>query len=364
MARRREANVFSLSFLDVMSCGFGAVILIYIIINHATETHSQEVNEQLMAEVTRIEEQVEDETAHLVQLKNTLEVTEDEIITTEGLVLKVIQQIRELEAEIESLRESGSSQTDSIEILKAELKRLEEDAASLEGSVAGDETSGSSLRSIVGEGDRQYLTGLKIGGQHILILVDASASMLDETIVNVVRRRNLPDEQKLASEKWQRAIRTVEWITANMPKDARFQLVTFNTDAKSIVPDSGVEWLEAIDRASTDAAMDALKKVIPKGGTSLHAALSMSNQFEPKPDNVFLIVDSLPTQGQQPARGSVVQSRQRVGFFSDAMNLLPIATPFNIILFPMEGDPLAAPSYWRMAQATGGSFLSPPRDWP
>mgnify|MGYP000709420286 CR=1 FL=1 len=29
---RRQTNVFSLSFLDVMSCGFGAVVLIFLII--------------------------------------------------------------------------------------------------------------------------------------------------------------------------------------------------------------------------------------------------------------------------------------------------------------------------------------------
>ena len=33
MAKRRETNIFSLSFLDVMSCGFGAVVLIFLIIN-------------------------------------------------------------------------------------------------------------------------------------------------------------------------------------------------------------------------------------------------------------------------------------------------------------------------------------------
>ena len=32
MAKQRESNLFTLSFLDVMSCGFGAVILLYVII--------------------------------------------------------------------------------------------------------------------------------------------------------------------------------------------------------------------------------------------------------------------------------------------------------------------------------------------
>jgi len=30
----------------------------------------------------------------------------------------------------------------------------------------------------------------------------------------------------------------------------------------------------------------------------------------------------------------------------------------------MEGDPLAASEFWQLAQVSGGSFMSPARDWP
>ena len=33
-ARRRNLNPISLAFLDVMFCGFGAVILIFLILDH------------------------------------------------------------------------------------------------------------------------------------------------------------------------------------------------------------------------------------------------------------------------------------------------------------------------------------------
>ena len=364
MAKRREFNVFTLSFLDVMFCGFGSVILIFIIINHSTETTSQEINAQLLAEVKKIELQVENETLNLVELRNTLEEAEDEIITTEALVLEIILAIKELQAKIQELADSGASQKDNIEALKSELKLLEEEAASLEGSVAGAESSGSSLRNIVGQGDRQYLTGLKIGGQHILILLDASASMLDKTIVNVIIRRNLPDDIKLQSEKWQRAIRTVEWIIANMPSDANFQLFTFNTETRPAIENTENEWLRVIEKADIDEALANLKKIIPSGGTSLHHPFAVARNMEPQPDNIFLIIDSLPTQGFEQPKRSAIESRDRVALFSSALEELPDASPINIILFPMEGDPIAAPSYWRLAQITGGSFLAPPDDWP
>ena len=57
---------------------------------------------------------------------------------------------------------------------------------------------GDNVRSFVGDGDRQYLTGLKVGGKRILLLVDASASMLADDIVNAVRRRHFPPETRRA----------------------------------------------------------------------------------------------------------------------------------------------------------------------
>ncbi len=364
MARKREFNVFSLSFLDIMSCGFGAVILVFIIINHSTEATSQEVNATVLAEITRVEKLVENETAQLITLKNTVKEKEDEIVTTEDLAIKIIETIKVLEAELAEINEDGASQEKSIASLKSELKLLEEDAANLEGSVAADSANGTALRTIVGQGDRQYLTGMKVGGDHILILLDTSASMLDKTIVNVIRRRNMSDAEKLKSEKWQRAIRTVEWIIANMPKDAQFQLYTFNQKAESVVTDSKTDWLKAAERADTDRAIDQIKKTIPSGGTSLHLAFAAIAKLDPLPDNIFLLVDGLPTMGIELPKKTVVESRDRVSLFTESLQRIPGNSPINVILFPMEGDPIAAPSYWRLAQITGGSFLAPPKDWP
>ncbi len=38
---RRSASVFSLSFLDAMTCGFGAVVLFFMIINAARRSVSR-----------------------------------------------------------------------------------------------------------------------------------------------------------------------------------------------------------------------------------------------------------------------------------------------------------------------------------
>jgi len=38
--KRRQLNTFSLSFLDIMACGFGAVTLLFLILKHDPTTVS------------------------------------------------------------------------------------------------------------------------------------------------------------------------------------------------------------------------------------------------------------------------------------------------------------------------------------
>ena len=59
-----------------------------------------------------------------------------------------------------------------------------------------------------------------------------SASMLDETLVNILRMRNMPEVQKmLARRSGSAPWRTVDWLTTQFPPDSKFQIYAFNTQA-------------------------------------------------------------------------------------------------------------------------------------
>jgi hypothetical protein len=64
------------------------------------------------------------------------------------------------------------------------------------------------------------------------------------------------------------------------------------------------------------------------------------------------------------AKKKLVSSEERVEFFAQAIRRIPGGTPINTLLFPMEGDPIAAGSFWQLAVTTKGSFITPSRDWP
>ncbi|KGE04464.1 vWA domain-containing protein [Pseudohaliea rubra] len=363
MARRKRSfSTFNLSFLDIMSCGFGAVVLVFLIIDHSIEVQSQELNADLLSEVNMLEEDIRVGEEGLVALRNALGETDEAIVEAQGRASRVTEEIDRYEALISDLADDGYTDDDALEKLKAEVRSLEEEVKRLR--EAAKEEGGRSARSFTGDGQRQYLTGLNLGGRHIVILLDASASMLADRLVNVIRLRNMDETVQRQAEKWQRTVATVDWLSAQLPVNASYQVIAFNTEARSVLPETDGSWLEVANQPQLESVSTALGKLVPGGGTSLHNAFVALGRLSPAPDNIFLLTDGLPTQGANPPRGTKVSGRERQKLYRDAIRSLPQNVPVNIILAPMEGDPMAASEFWQLAQATGGSFMSPSRDWP
>ena len=361
---RRRVNVFSLSFLDAMTCGFGAVVLFFMVINASVGLRAGKMTSDLQAEVDRLELEVLEGYKMLVEVRNSVNDVDDRTVTARGLATRLIEQIAALRVELATYEGDTISQKEHINRLKADLKSLEEAARRYSAAAPSEETPGDRLRVHIGDGDRQYLTGLKVGGERIFILVDASASMLGDTIVNIIRRRNLPDSVKIQAEKWQQAVKTVDWVTTQIPRTSQFQIYTFNETASAVTPGTEEQWLDGGDREVLDRAVAALRGIVPEKGTNLHAGLAALKTMRPRPDNLILIVDGLPTQGAQPSRKRKVSGDERVRLFNSAVDGLTRSVPVNVILLPMEGDPMAASAFWKLAVATGGSYMSPSADWP
>jgi hypothetical protein len=363
MARRRTSPI-GLSFLDAMTCGLGAVVLLYMVINASVQQRTDELTETLRSEVDRLEAEVLEGHARMVELRNSNRVVEDERVRASGLARRLIERLEEIRLELATFDASTIARREHVNRLKADVRSLEEDAKRLSAATPSDETPGRDLRVHVGDGDRQYLTGLKVGGDRILFIVDASASMLDDTIVNIIRRRNLPDHEKLRAGKWRQAVATIDWLTTQIPRTSRFQIYTFSDRPRAVLPDTAGQWLDGGDRAVLDRAVTALGQVVPDGGTNLYHALAVITGLNPRPDNVTLLVDGLPTMGAgKPARGTV-SATQRAKLFAKAIKSLPRSIPINVVLFPMEGDPMASSAYWQLAMAHRGSFMSLSEDWP
>lgn len=362
--KRRPVSPFSLSFLDIMFCGFGAVVLLVLILNNDTVQARNAVFADLRSEVIKLEQEVIVGREQMVTARNSLDATDSELVTMQGDAERVIETIKALEIEVARMENETLASRQHVDKLASDLKTLDEEQRRLGAPKAEDRDSGTKVRKVRGEGDRQYLTGLKVGGKRVLILVDASASMLDETIINVVRRRNMDSASKRASAKWRRALKTADWLVSNLPPSARFQMYRFDTRAEATLKGTDGTWLKAGNRKQVNGAVRGLSQTVPGGGTSLYQAFAIAEKLKPKPDNILLVTDGLPTQGRGKPKGTTVSADERLKHFQTAAAKLPSGVPVNTVLLPMEGDAYAAAAFWKLAQDTRGSFLTPARDWP
>ena len=190
--RRRRVEVFSLSFLDCICCGFGAVVLFYTIVAGQSGIKRLRDIDTLQAEVNRVEEQVLDQTRNLVLLRNTLEKTEAESAQAATRARQLSDEVAA--TQLAALRDGATSMArrEHINQLKADLKQLEEGTRRLQGGAPETGPAGQQVRAFRGTGNRVYLTGIALRGRRVLVLVDRSASMMHEELDAIITLRNQP----------------------------------------------------------------------------------------------------------------------------------------------------------------------------
>ena len=158
----------------------------------------------------------------------------------------------------------------------------------------------------------------------------------------------------------------VEWLTANLPLDSDYQVITFNTEATFALPDTRGEWLKVADQPMLYRVADMLGDITPSGGTSLINAFITLKTLAPPPDNVILITDGFPTQGEKPwgkeKQEVTWQERQKLYEEAISRRYKPDGVPINIILAPMVGNHNDINALWQLAQRTRGSLTALSRD--
>jgi hypothetical protein len=362
MRKKRGVDPVSMSFLDVISCGFGAVILLFMLMKHSTNVLPPSTTPELFAEINLLDEEITKGQEGLVKVHNTISDVDLQMVEADGLARSIEEQINDFLDELAQMENNTLAEQEDVAQLKADIDSLEKELERLRAEE--EQVSGNNIREFVGDGNRQYLTGLILGGNRILILVDTSASMLDNTIVNIIRRRNMPVAERLNSKKWVQVRKTVDWLTTQLPIPSQYQIYVFNNEVRPLLAGTDGQWLEVADEAQLTNAITELNQIVPTEGTNLEKLFANIKQMNPLPDNIYLITDGLPTLSSRGNNQGTISGRDREELFERALKEVPEGIPVNVILAPLEGDPMAAGAYWRLAIDSGGSFMMPSPDWP
>ena len=350
-AKRRETEVFSLAFLDCICCGFGAMILVFILTVSQKQVVDKANVDELKDRVKKMASQITVSTEDLDRLAKVLAAAQLELqdinAKNNSDQLKLTDRRREL---LLMLQQTGAMK-DALNTLLGEKKNLP--------------TDDHAPIPIPNIDRRQYLTGVKLQGEFVVFLVRTSGSMLDDTIDAAASRLADTDAQKREAPKWQRAVRALEWMIASLDPNTHFQILFFNDETVPILPNRGDEWFTTADKKTLSEIVKRLHEVVPQGGSNLEKAFSSVRYLPRLPDSIVLFSDGLPTKSDSLPYEGEVGPEQRVRFFEIAVKQLPPRVPVSTILFPLlGGDPAAPALYWELANATRGALVSPSKSWP
>ena len=349
--KRRTQQIFSISFLDCICCGFGGVLLLFVLVagkqRNAQEQQLAEIREvvgQFEFDVKSKEERIERITLEAQADEGESEQTESRNVVTE-------KEVTELEQTLAKLLQSESKMQKDME----ELLAQKEDLATAE---VPDPVPIPNVKR------RQYLTGFQLEGEYILFLVRASGSMVGNTIAEAVEIQSQDDDAKRDSPMWQRALDSVRWMISSLPANSSFQVILFAEDTAPLIDSHAVDWIHREDGEMITEVIEALAEVVPEGGANMERAFSFVRSMGTVPDAVVLMTDGLPTRSDSYAGGEFVSETDRVRFFNAAVRVAAPDIPINTILYPLEGDPASPFLFWQLADRTKGGLVSPAPSWP
>ena len=144
---RKKLNVFSLSFLDAMTCGFGAVILFFMIVNANVDLRSEVLLNDRASEVNRMELRVTTGKKNLLQTKQDLSELIEEWAILRGVKDEIVSEVNLTQEEFGKLSSENSAQEELIKDLNIELATLEEESKRLSAESITPEVAGNRIRS-------------------------------------------------------------------------------------------------------------------------------------------------------------------------------------------------------------------------
>lgn len=350
-AKRRETEVFSLSFLDCICCGFGAVLLVFLLTITSKTNVDKSVVDDVRQRLTKAEKEREVKEKDLDRIQQVIARAQLELQDVTTQLKSDQQKVSDRRRELLMMLQQASVMKDTLDRMLREKQ-----------AVPTEEVAPVPIPEV---DRRQYLTGVKLTGEFVVFLVRTSGSMLGDTIDEAVTRLQDPDDKKREAPKWKRTIHSLEWLLATLDPETHFQILFFNEETTPIIPTRGEEWFSTKDRQTMSEVLKRLHEVVPQGGANLERAFTAVRFLPRLPDSIVLLTDGLPTKSDSLPMEGDVDEGHRIRFFEIATKQLPPRIPVSTILFPLlSGDPGAPGLYWELANATRGALVSPSRNWP
>jgi hypothetical protein len=175
--RRRDIEVFSMSFLDVVSCGFGAVILLLIISFAFEPVTVERVTEDLRASISSAEGSREELIAQSRELRRELK-------AKEATLARIRRQFAALEGDWKAARRA----TVAAEARAEDQLRIEQKLIQVRQSLSAEMRRLLSQPDYRPPGKDAVIGGIPVDSEYIIFVIDTSGSMKQSAWPLVVKK--------------------------------------------------------------------------------------------------------------------------------------------------------------------------------
>ncbi len=161
---RRPIDIFNLSFLDIISCGFGAIILLLVISKVSEPVILEKISADLNGVVKNLELQLNEIRGeskvlnrNLTEKQNQLSLYQEKVARLQGELSKIRGQYQTARTEMTAQKTIKKQLLTAKEELTEEMRRLRE------------KISPESFDSVIG--------GIPVDSEYIIFIIDTSGSM-------------------------------------------------------------------------------------------------------------------------------------------------------------------------------------------
>jgi len=180
--RRREFETMGLSFLDAICCGFGAVLLLFVIARGAQPQVVERDAETQRAELRILQEERIELEARMKTLRAELNARNAELSKAERLVARYREELTTVEGRYRAARDTAAVQNRIRDRLALAQQELTEEMKRLQ----------AQRREAPPE---RFVAGIPVDSEYIIFIIDTSGSM--QTLAWTLMRRKVEETLKV-----------------------------------------------------------------------------------------------------------------------------------------------------------------------
>lgn len=174
MRNRRGIEEFSVSFLDVICCGFGAIILLLIITKTVQPVLLEESNINMQGQVAQRENALFEIRGQITELRRQVNDSQADLATNLDALAELQQQLAIILGEFDNLSESQQEvSTENLKLASAKQSLTDE------------------MQKLLGldfKRDSGLVGGITVDSEYIIFVIDTSGSMQSVAWPQVVRK--------------------------------------------------------------------------------------------------------------------------------------------------------------------------------